>query len=98
MRHFLLFYDYAPNFLELRPALRPAHLEHANAAAGRGELELAGALQGEATGVFLFKSETPAAAEAFALADPYVTNGMVRSWRVREWTTVVGAGALTQLP
>jgi hypothetical protein len=26
-----------------------------------------------------------------------VLNGVVLSWRVREWTTVVGAGALTKV-
>jgi hypothetical protein len=39
----------------------------------------------------------PAGAEAFAAADPYVTNGLVSSWRVREWTTVVGATAAIHL-
>ena len=28
--------------------------------------------------------------EAFAQADPYVRNGLVREWRVREWNVVVG--------
>lgn len=27
--------------------------------------------------------------------DPYVRNGLVKTWRVREWTTVVGEGAAT---
>jgi hypothetical protein len=27
-----------------------------------------------------------------------VTNGLVKSWRVREWATVVGAGAEVKLP
>ena len=31
-----------------------------------------------------------AVAERFVAADPYVKNGLVKSWRVREWTTVVG--------
>lgn len=31
--------------------------------------------------------------EAFARADPYVTNGLVAKWRVRKWITVVGEGA-----
>jgi hypothetical protein len=31
--------------------------------------------------------------EAFAQADPYVTNGIVRRWYVREWTTVAGKTA-----
>jgi uncharacterized protein YciI len=29
-------------------------------------------------------------AENFARADPYVTRGLVKSWRVREWTVVIG--------
>ena len=41
----------------------------------------------------VFKADTPAVAEAFAKADPYVLNGLVTSWRVREWTTVVGRDA-----
>jgi hypothetical protein len=34
-------------------------------------------------------------AEAFARADPYVRNGLVKNWHVREWTTVVGDFAAT---
>ena len=30
------------------------------------------------------------AAEAFAKADPYVTNGIVRRWEVLPWNVVVG--------
>jgi uncharacterized protein YciI len=33
---------------------------------------------------------TKEAAEAFARADPYVRNGLVTRWRIREWTTVIG--------
>jgi len=39
--------------------------------------------------VLLFKGSSPAVAEAFAAADPYVTHGLVTRWRVRQWTTVV---------
>jgi uncharacterized protein YciI len=35
------------------------------------------------------------AAEAFAKADPYVAQGLVKEWRVRPWTTVVGKDAAT---
>jgi hypothetical protein len=48
--------------------------------------------------VLLFKGATPAAAETFAKADPYVTNGLVTKWRVREWTTVIGKDAEVPLP
>jgi uncharacterized protein YciI len=43
----------------------------------------------------MFAGEDGSGAEAFALSDPYVTNGLVRRWRVREWTTVVGDLAAT---
>ena len=42
--------------------------------------------------VLLFKGDSAEAAEKFARADPYVTNGIVKRWRVREWTTVAGEG------
>jgi uncharacterized protein YciI len=76
--HYLLIYD----------------LKLAWAAAGRGELVLAGAL-GEPTdnAMLLFAGASPAAAEAFANADPYVREGLVTHWRVRPWLTVVGEQA-----
>jgi uncharacterized protein len=45
--------------------------------------------------VLLFQGDSPAAAERFAAADPYVRNGLVRRWRVRQWMTVGGAAAAT---
>jgi uncharacterized protein YciI len=45
----------------------------------------------------LFKAETAQVAEDFARADPYTSGGVVSSWRVREWITVVGEGALSKV-
>ena len=92
--HYLLFYDVVPDYVTRRAPFRPAHLEHARRAVDRGELVLAGALANPSDGaVLLFSGASPAAAEAFAAADPYVLNGLVLQWRVREWTTVVGKDA-----
>ncbi|ANB72812.1 YciI-like protein [Paraburkholderia phytofirmans] len=92
--HYLLIYDLVPDYLERRGAYRDAHLTLAWAAAARGELQLAGALTEPVdTAVLLFEGDSPAAAEAFARADPYVLAGLVANWRVRQWMTVVGAGA-----
>ena len=97
--HYLLFYDVVDNYVERRAPFRAAHITLARAAAGRGELVLAGGLANPADGsVLLFKGDSPAAAEAFARADPYVVNGVVTKWRVREWTTVVGPLAEVALP
>lgn len=92
--HYLLMYDLVPDYLERCGAHRDAHLKLAWAAAERGELQLAGALAEPVdTAVLLFEGDSPAAAEAFAKADPYVLAGLVARWRVREWMTVVGEGA-----
>ena len=89
--NYLLFYDVVPDYVERRTAFRAEHLRLANAAHARGELVLGGALNDPVDGaVLLFRGSSPAGAEAFARADPYVQNGLVTSWRVREWTTVVG--------
>ena len=98
MKHFLLFYDFTPDYLERRVPFRPAHFEHARAAQARGELVLGGPFADPSDGaVLLFTGEERTVADGFAQADPYVRNGVVTAWRVREWTTVVGAGALTQV-
>lgn len=99
MKHFLLIYDYVPDYLEKRAPSRPAHLEHARASVARDELQLGGAVPHDDPpfGLLLFKAESAAVAEDFARNDPYVAQGVVGSWRVREWLTVVGAGALTQV-
>jgi uncharacterized protein YciI len=92
--HYLLTYELVPDYLERRGAHRESHLKLAWAAADRGELMLAGALAEPADmAVLLFSGDSPAAATAFAEADPYVRSGLVARWRVREWTTVVGEGA-----
>jgi uncharacterized protein YciI len=94
MKHFLLFYEGASDYLERRPQFRGAHLKHAWAAADLGELVIAGALADPVDGaVLMFAGEDPSVAEDFARADPYVTGGLVERWHVREWTTVVGERA-----
>ena len=91
MKHFLLFYELGPDYLERRPEFRSGHLKHAWDAHAHGELIVAGALADPADGaVLMFQGDGPSVAEAFARADPYVANGLVQKWHVREWTTVIG--------
>ena len=99
MKHFLLFYEVGADYLERRPQFRSGHLRHAWDAHARGELVVAGALANPADGaVLMFKGDDPSAAEAFARADPYVANGVVKHWHVREWTTVIGDIAACPVP
>jgi uncharacterized protein len=91
--HYLLFYEAADDYLERRPQFRNEHLELAWKASERGELVLAGALANPTDGaVLLFKGASAEVAEKFATVDPYVTNGLIKRWYVREWPTAVGAG------
>lgn len=91
--HFLLMYDVVDQYTEKRKPFRPAHFAHAQRAYDAGDLVLAGALDDPVDGaVFIFRTDRPEAAERFAEHDPYVLNGLVTSWRVRKWNTVLGDG------
>jgi uncharacterized protein YciI len=96
--HYLLIYDVVSDYVTRRAPLRAAHIGLAREAVARGELVLGGALNPPEGVVLLFRGDSPAAAEAFAKADPYVLNGIVTGWRVKEWTTVVGPTAEVPLP
>lgn len=94
--HYLLAYELSDDYLARRDAFRAEHLKLAWDAVGRGELLLAGAA-GEPidSALLLFTTDSPAVPEAFAKADPYVTQGIVKRWTVRKWHTVVGPEAAT---
>ena len=89
--YYLLLYDVVENYVERRKLFREEHLGLAREAVERGELVLGGALADPVDGaVLLFRGESPEVATRFAENDPYVLNGLVTRWRVREWTVVVG--------
>lgn len=97
--HYLLFYDVVDDYITRRAAYRAEHLRLAREAQARGELVLGGAYANPPDGaLLLFRGVSPEVAERFAHADPYVKNGVVTRWRVREWTTVVGEGAEQPAP
>ena len=94
--HYLLVYEYAPDYLERRAQYRTEHLQLAWASHERGEMLLGGAFADPADGAaILFRCDSAAIPQAFAAADPYVRHGLVIRYRVRAWTTVVGADAAT---
>ncbi len=96
--HFLLFYEFVPDYLQRRSAYRDDHLRLCWEAQARAELILGGAVADPVDGaVLLFQGANDAAASAFAQADPYVLAGLVTRWWVRPWTTVVGEAAATPI-
>ena len=94
--HYLLFYEFVSDYVELRAEFRARHLKLAWEAQDRGELILAGAYADPVDGAaLLFQCASREIPERFVASDPYVQNGLVTNWRIREWTTVVGRDALT---
>ena len=92
--HYLLFYEVGDDYVARRAQYRNEHLKKAWEASGSGELVLGGALANPVDGaILLFKGDSPAVAENFAKTDPYVLNGLVKRWYVREWNTVAGTGS-----
>lgn len=86
-RRYLLLCDYVEDVLERRGPHREAHLRGIRAGLDDGRILMAGPLGDPPTGAAIVFADRDAA-EAFARADPYVTGGVVTSWRVEAWTLV----------
>ena len=91
---FLLEYDLVTDYIERRAEFREAHLTLATEAAQRGELVLGGALADRPDRALLvWRVGDRAIIDEFVRADPYVINGLVRSWSIRPWNVVVGTAS-----
>ena len=96
--HFLMFYDFTPDYLERRGQFRTEHLQLAWDAHARGELIIAGAMSDPADmSALMFSGDSADVAERFARADPYVINGLVTKYTIRQWNTVVGDTAFAPI-
>lgn len=95
MEYYLLVYELEEGYLDRRGDFRDEHLRMAREAHERGELVLAGAVADPADHAYLvFRVPSAGIVEAFARADPYVVNGLVKRWEVRQWKVVIGNEAL----
>ena len=91
MKYFALTYDVVDNFAERRMSFRGSHLKMVQDAHERGEIIMAGALgDPPQKALIVFRATDGGVAERFAENDPYVTNGLVKSWSVQPWNVVVG--------
>lgn len=91
MNYYALIYDVVDDYITRRAGFRTEHLRLAREAYDRGELVLAGAFADPSDQALLvFHVSNPSIVENFAKNDPYVLNGLVKQWRIRPWTVVVG--------
>ena len=89
--YYLLFYDVVDDYLEKRQPHREAHFNHIKPYVERGDVRLAGALADPPDGAVLaFKVVDKKIIEQFAENDPYVLNGVVTNWYIRDWKVVLG--------
>lgn len=91
-RFFMLTYKYVPDVVTKRAPFRAAHLQLAQQYASEGKLLLGGAFTDPIdSAAVIFKTDAEEDVEKFVQADPYVQQGIVTDWKIREWTVVVGA-------
>jgi uncharacterized protein YciI len=86
----ILFYDYVDDILERRGPHREAHLAAVGKLRQEGMVVMGGAFADPVDGaVIVFNTENRSTIEAFVAEDPYVVNGLVTHWRIRDWNVVV---------
>ena len=91
MAHYLLLYQYGNDIVNRRQPYRQEHLALLRQLHADGSLVMAGAFSDPLDAAALvFKGDDTSAVEGFVKADPYVTNGLVVGWRIRQWDVVVG--------
>jgi uncharacterized protein YciI len=84
----VLFYESAPDVLSKAPAHFPAHKARLDDFHARGTLLMVGTFGDPQAEGSMSIFTTRAAAEEFAEEDPFVLNGVVRAWHIREWNEI----------
>jgi uncharacterized protein len=88
--YFALLYDVGDDYVARRQPFRAEHLALAERFRAQGKLVSGGAFDPPDGALLVFRCDAAAEVEEFVQQDPYVVNGLVARWRVREWKVVVG--------
>lgn len=78
-----------PNAKELRPKLRPDHLEHLGQASSLGKIRLAGPMTDGAGSLIVVDVADEAEARSMVAADPYVIGGVFQEVEVHPFLQVL---------
>ena len=86
---YVVFYEPADDVMSKAPAHFPAHRARLDEFHGRGTLLMVGTFANpqEEGSMSIFTSRE--AAEEFVSGDPFVRNGVIRNWIIREWDEVL---------
>lgn len=91
MNYYALIYHLVEDYLERRTQFREEHLKLAQDANENGHLVLAGAFSDPPDkALLIFKVDDKSIIKKFVDNDPYVKNGLIKEWEIREWTVVIG--------
>jgi uncharacterized protein YciI len=82
---YVLFYESADDLQNKAPIHFPAHSARGHEFHERGMLIAYGPFGNPETEGSMAVFTTREAAEEFARGDPFVLNGVVRNWEIREW-------------
>lgn len=85
---YVLIYDSADDVAQTAPVHFAAHRARWQEFEADGTLLLIGPYSDQSGALAVFT--TREAAEEFAHGDPFVLNGVVRSWSVKEWAEALG--------
>jgi uncharacterized protein YciI len=85
---YVLIYDSADDVAQTAPVHFAAHRARWKDFQADGTLLLIGPYSDQSGALAVFT--TRAAAEEFARSDPFVLNGVVRAWSVKEWAEALG--------
>lgn len=86
---YVLFYESADDVRVKAPPHFPAHKAWYEEFHARGDLLLLGPFADPQRDGSMAVFTTREAAEEFASGDPFVLNGVIRSWSVRDWNEVL---------
>jgi uncharacterized protein YciI len=87
---YVLFYEAAEDVLATAPGHFAAHRARYASFVATGQLLLIGTFADARRDGAMAIFATAEGAREFAEGDPFVLNGVVRSWEVREWLEVLG--------
>jgi uncharacterized protein YciI len=86
---YVVLYESADDVLTTAPVHFPAHKERLDDFHRRGEILMVGTFGDPVTEGSMAIFPTRAAAESFVAEDPFVVNGVVKSYQIREWNEVL---------
>jgi len=88
--YYLLFYYTIENYIEKRQPFRQDHFDHIKEYKTSGDLYMGGAVEDGTEVLIIFKTNTIDRIEEFVKNDPYVINGLIKSWVIKPWNMVTG--------